>query len=67
MSANSLLNRTGQTLGPLYAGTFFAIAGLTGVFLSGAALILIMAGITLPLLIHENRHPSDQGNENNRL
>jgi predicted MFS family arabinose efflux permease len=65
MSANSLLNRTGQTLGPLYAGTFFAIAGLTGVFLSGAALILIMAGITLPLLIHEIRHASEHVNENN--
>lgn len=47
MSANSLLNRTGQTLGPLFAGLFYSRQGLSGVFLSGAVLILIMALIIL--------------------
>jgi MFS transporter, ACDE family, multidrug resistance protein len=49
MSANSLLNRTGQTLGPLFAGLFYTLAGMTGVFLSGAALIVVMAIVTVLL------------------
>jgi predicted MFS family arabinose efflux permease len=55
MSANSLLNRTGQTLGPLFAGLSYTVAGLTGVFLSGAVLILVMIVITLALLKIGNR------------
>jgi ACDE family multidrug resistance protein len=49
MSANSVLTRTGQTLGPLFAGIFYTLGGLTGVYISGATVIVIMAGITILL------------------
>jgi MFS family permease len=49
MSANSVLTRSGQTLGPLFAGLFYSLAGFNGVYISGAVLILIMAGITIAL------------------
>lgn len=47
MSANSVLTRSGQTLGPLFAGLFYTISGLTGVFISGAILILAMLSIAI--------------------
>ncbi len=56
MSANSLLNRTGQTLGPMFAGLFYTLSGLTGVFLSGAALIVIMVLIAISLGKTEKKH-----------
>jgi MFS transporter, ACDE family, multidrug resistance protein len=49
MSANSVLTRSGQTLGPLFAGLFYSLAGFNGVYISGAVLILVMAGITIAL------------------
>ncbi len=42
MSANSMLTRTGQTLGPLFAGVFYSLYGFTGAFLSAAGIILAM-------------------------
>jgi MFS transporter, ACDE family, multidrug resistance protein len=57
MSANSVMNRTGQTFGPLFAGLFYSLAGLSGVFLSGAVLILIMAGIAFELGKKESQLP----------
>jgi MFS transporter, ACDE family, multidrug resistance protein len=47
MSANSVLTRSGQTLGPLFAGVFYTWYGLSGVYVSGAAVIVIMAAIVL--------------------
>jgi MFS transporter, ACDE family, multidrug resistance protein len=58
MSANSVLTRSGQTLGPLFAGLFYMLFGFTGAFLSAAALILVMIGITFLLAIREKQTKS---------
>jgi MFS transporter, ACDE family, multidrug resistance protein len=55
MSANSVLTRSGQTLGPLFAGLGYTVAGLTGVLLSGAVVILAMSAIVITLGIKEKR------------
>ena len=38
MSVNRMVSQVGQFLGPVIAGLFFTLAGLDGVFLSGAAI-----------------------------
>ncbi len=66
MSANSVLTRTGQTLGPLFAGLFYTFYGYTGAFLSSAGIILLMIGIVSPVVIKEYRketqvnHPAEK-------
>lgn len=42
MSANGMVLRGGQTLGPIVMGLFFALWGMTGTFLAGAVLALSM-------------------------
>jgi MFS transporter, ACDE family, multidrug resistance protein len=49
LSANSVLTRTGQTIGPAFAGLLYIQAGYTGVFVSASAVIFIMILITLVL------------------
>lgn len=41
MSANGMVLRMGQTLGPIVMGLFFALWGLAGTFFAGAALALL--------------------------
>jgi MFS transporter, ACDE family, multidrug resistance protein len=42
MSINGMVLRLGQTLGPLIMGFIFGIAGVTGVYISGAVLAAVM-------------------------
>lgn len=42
MSVNGMVLRLGQTLGPLYTGIFYAVAGLKGAFFSAVLPVVIM-------------------------
>lgn len=45
MSFNSMVLRIGQTVGPLLVGLFYALGGLTGSFLTGAVVALVMSAV----------------------
>lgn len=55
MSANSVLNRAGQTLGPLFAGLFYSLHGFSWVFLSASALLLVMI-VFSTVMVFKRRH-----------
>lgn len=45
MSLNGMVLRLGQTLGPVAAAAVYGWLGIDAVFLVGAALALVMAGV----------------------
>jgi predicted MFS family arabinose efflux permease len=49
ITANAMAIRIGQTVGPLIAGMLFADIGLTGLFLTAAALALVCAAAAVLL------------------
>ncbi|HKJ41694.1 MAG TPA: MFS transporter [Sunxiuqinia sp.] len=56
MSVNSMVLRLGQTLGPIFVGFIFAIAGLNATFYAGAVMAFIMILIILLMVqIHRNQ------------
>ena len=56
MSVNSMVLRTGQTIGPLLVGVFYAIAGLRAAFASGAVFALLMILIIVVMIqIHRKQ------------
>jgi len=55
MSVNSMVLRTGQTIGPLLIGIFYAIGGLQGSILGGALVALVMFGVILEMVKGLNR------------
>ena len=42
MSINSMVLRVGQTIGPVISGLFYTLSGLSGAFLGGALVALVM-------------------------
>lgn len=46
MSLNSMVLRTGQTLGPLFMGLIYSLAGTEATFFAAAGVVLIMLTIT---------------------
>jgi len=50
MSLNSMVLRGGQTFGPLLVGLFYAISGLQGAFITGAALAFLMLVIIFAMV-----------------
>jgi predicted MFS family arabinose efflux permease len=54
LSLNSMSLRLGQTLGPLLMGGVFAIFGIEAVFISGAALALVMVTLLCAFLGKSN-------------
>ncbi len=50
MAVNGMVLRLGQTLGPLVMGIAFTVAGMSGVFVSGAVCALLMLVVVLTLM-----------------
>lgn len=50
MSLNSMILRTGQTLGPLFMGFWYSIAGTEATFFAASGIALIMLLITLMVI-----------------
>lgn len=55
MSANAMVLRAGQTLGPVLLGGVFAVGGLHGVFFAGAAIALLLI-VDVWILISAHKH-----------
>ena len=50
MSLNAMLLRSGQTIGPLLIGVFYAMGGLPAAFWAGAGLAVLMAVLIVTMI-----------------